>query len=338
MKAPRKTDRVYPGMNVHDAALARITRLYNEFPNVIINVSGGKDSTVVLGLALEVATKLGRLPVDALFIDQEAEWQSTVDLMRGYQQDDRIRLAWLQVPMRLFNATSTIEDSWLECWNPEKPEEWLRPKEPDSIHENVYGTDRFAALFVAYARHHHPNEPVASVTGMRADENLNRLTALTATAPYKDITWARADDKARGHFTFGPLYDWTTQDIWKAIHDYDWPYNAVYDRQYQHGTGLNNMRVSNLHHETALQSLATVQEAEPATWAALSQRLGSINTLKHIPEAYTIPKELPRAFESWEEYRDYLREHLITDPERRAQFERNWKRYSKNIYGGGQGR
>src|SRR3990167_1853639 len=102
----------YLDQNVFDAALERIRWLFDEFPNVVVNISGGKDSTVVLNLALMVAEEKGRLPLKVMFIDQEAEWQTVIDYIREIMADPRVDPKWLQVPIRLFNATSTIEP-WL---------------------------------------------------------------------------------------------------------------------------------------------------------------------------------------------------------------------------------
>ena len=46
---------IYLNKNVYEAAKERIRFVYEEFKNVIVNFSGGKDSTTVLHLALEVA-------------------------------------------------------------------------------------------------------------------------------------------------------------------------------------------------------------------------------------------------------------------------------------------
>ena len=69
----------YKDINVLDEAKIRINRIYDEFDNVIVGFSGGKDSTCVLNLALEIAKERNRLPQKVMFVDQEAEWQNTKD-------------------------------------------------------------------------------------------------------------------------------------------------------------------------------------------------------------------------------------------------------------------
>ena len=40
-----------------------------------------------------------------MFLDQEAEWQAVVDYTRTVMQNPEAEPHWLQVPIRLFNAT-----------------------------------------------------------------------------------------------------------------------------------------------------------------------------------------------------------------------------------------
>ena len=60
--------KVYSKKNVFDCALDRIRWVFREFNgNVIVSISGGKDSTVVMELALMVMRELketGELPKD----------------------------------------------------------------------------------------------------------------------------------------------------------------------------------------------------------------------------------------------------------------------------------
>lgn len=113
-----------------------------------------------------------------------------------------------------------------------------------------------------------------------------------------------------------PLYDWTWSDIWAAIHKNGWSYNAIYDAQYVAGISPMKMRVSNVHHETSVHSLFYMQEAEPKTWEKLTQRIAGIDMAGKLgSEDFWCPKELPHMFKSWTEYRDYLLEKLIDNPE-----------------------
>ena len=71
--------KIYLKDTVLEAARNRAARLFDEFDNLYVAFSGGKDSTVTLNLALEEAERRGRLPLPVIFIDQEAEWQATID-------------------------------------------------------------------------------------------------------------------------------------------------------------------------------------------------------------------------------------------------------------------
>jgi len=109
-----------------------------------------------------------------------------------------------------------------------------------------------------------------------------------------------------------PIYDWRLDDVWKYIYDNDLDYCEIYDRFYQYGVPNRNMRVSNVHHETAIAHLYYLQEIEPNTWNALTKRLKGINTAGQMNKAsYEMPKELPYMFEDWAEYRDYLVDNML---------------------------
>jgi len=87
--------KIYSKQNVWDAALERVRFVFDEFPNVIVGMSGGKDSTICLNLALKVAEEKGRLPLKVFFIDQEAEWDCVIDFMRTVMTDPRVTPLWL---------------------------------------------------------------------------------------------------------------------------------------------------------------------------------------------------------------------------------------------------
>jgi predicted phosphoadenosine phosphosulfate sulfurtransferase len=298
-----------PG-TVLDAALNRIRWLWDEFDgNVFVATSGGKDSAVTIELALMVARERDALPLDAYWLDQECELASTVDYQRQLADRPEVNLTWYQVPFRLFNATNH-QDAWANVWG--EGEDWVRPKEPDAYTVNDFGEDRFKPLLNAIGQRHGG----AMLTGMRKEESPMRSRGLTTGATYKWVTWVT---KGLDHFKFHPIYDWSFGDVWKAIHDHGWPYNRAYDHQFQYGTSLRDMRVSNYHHETALKTLWWLQEVEPDTWAKAVERHAGLNTAGHLREDFQVHR-LPFMFRSWAEYHDYLLENLVGDPADRAQF------------------
>ncbi len=131
---------------------------------------------------------------------------------------------------------------------------------------------------------------------------------------YKHITWAKRTTKKAEQFTFYPIYDWSYTDVWKYIHDNKIPYCKLYDLMYQYGVDVNDMRVSNLIHETALKSLDYMQEVDRDIWNGIVKRVKGVNTVNTLKtSSFTNVKELPFMFASWAEYVDYLLDNLITN-------------------------
>lgn len=322
--------KIFLKQSVYDAALDRIRWLFDEFPNLVVSYSGGKDSTVTLNLCLKVAEEKGRLPLPVMFLDQEAEWQLVIDHVREVMYDPRVKPYWLQVPFKITNATSGTAD-WLYAWEEGKENEWIHEKDPIAITENVFGTDRFAEIFGGFLNWLYPDQQACMVAGVRCSESPARMKGLTSFATYKWATWGKKRNEKKKQFDFYPIYDWDDSDVWKAIHDNKWPYCEIYDRMYQHGVPVRLMRVSNLHHETAVRVLFYVQEIERETWNKLANRLQGVNSVKHLRDDFITPQELPPMFKDWREYRDFLLEKLIED-ERKREIMRKQFANQDNLY------
>jgi predicted phosphoadenosine phosphosulfate sulfurtransferase len=320
--------RIHLNENVREAATRRVRWLFDEFPNVFVWWSGGKDSTVALNVTLEVAKERGRLPLNVGWIDQEAEWGATVAYARRVFERPDVRPFWLQCPFRLFNATSAT-DHWLNCWGPEDRHRWMHPQMPYALTDNVYGEDRFGAMFDAVILHHFPDTPTACIGGVRAEESPSRACSLTQQEAYRGETWGKPYDRKRGHYVFNPLYDWTLSDVWKAIHDGGWDYNRIYDTMYQYGIGSQDMRVSNIHHETAVRWLWCLQEFEPDTYERLTKRIEGIDCAGKMGASDYFVKDLPSMFGSWREYRDFLLDRLWSDEDWKATARRRFAKHDE---------
>lgn len=322
--------RAYLNKNVFDATIERLTRIYTEEENVVVFSSGGKDSTVILELAIIVAKTLNKLPVKVAFLDQESEYQATIDYMRKLKNRPEIELYWFQIPFILTNSTTlTKENEWLKCWDEGEKDKWMRAKEPDAITENNFGTVRFKELCERLGDYIFGKDSNhVAIIGVRGAESLNRYVLMhKEQASYKDILWASKGYRA-GVFRLYPIYDWEDSDVWHAIAKYKWSYNHLYDKMFQLGIPAHQMRVSSIIHETGIHGLKYLKEAEPKTFERLSLRIGGVNTynMMYKKDAYSV-KKLPVAFGSWVEYRDYLIDKLIA-PENKKLFINAFKKHT----------
>lgn len=305
--------RMYRQENVWDAALNRIRWLYDEFDNVVVSMSGGKDSTIIYELAKIVAAEKDRLPVTVMWLDQECEFAGTVEYMRNVFYSPNVNPRWYQIPFQLFNATSK-DDPWLHVWGPEDEDIWVREQDPISVKENIYGTERFRDLLDRITATEYEGQRVVALTGVRGEESRLRMASSTGLPTYKWATWGAKNKQAkRGTeaYSMHPIYDWGWLDVWKAILDNGWAYNSHYDAMYRYGIPVNKMRVSNYHHETAVHALFYLQEIEPETYQRATQRIGGLDTAGKMGTDDYFIRELPFMFKDWKEYRDYLMVNLI---------------------------
>lgn len=319
--------KIYSKQNVYDKSIERINRLFDEFDNVVVGFSGGKDSTACLNLTLEVAEKRNRLPLKVLWIDQEGEWQGTADYCEKVFADHRVEPMWFQMPMKWYNNVSA-HSKYIHIW--EEGKKHMREKSPISIKENVYLDFGFQELFQKIFEVHFPNQKSCYIAGMRTEESPKRMMVLTSALTYKDITWGKKLNKEYEHFTFYPIYDWSYSDVWKYILDNKIEYNKIYDAMFTHGVKVQDMRISNLHHETAIQNLLLIQEIEPDTWNKIAERIDGANAIKHLKtDAFKCPKDLPFMFSSWREYALYLAENLTDDYEFNRKLNKHIEKNSK---------
>jgi predicted phosphoadenosine phosphosulfate sulfurtransferase len=203
----------------------------------------------------------------------------------------------------------------------------VRDKEPDSIHVNDFGVDRFAKVLTATGDREVPGGCV--LTGVRAQESRARRVGLTTMPTYKWATWG---SKQPNHVVLHPIYDWTYRDVWHAIHTNGWAYNRLYTEMYRWGIRPDRMAVSNYHHEQAVGYLFYLQEVEPATWAKATKRLHGINTAGHVGADDFYAADLPFMFNDWVDYRDYLLANLITDLDARAKFTRKFESIDRRLW------
>ena len=307
--------RIYKKESVLEEALDRFEFLFEEFDRVIVNISGGKDSTIVLELALSVARKLNRLPLEVMFFDQEAEIMSVIEYIRNIQAREEIKFHWYQIPITI-NTSASVSEQSIICWDKDKEDIWVREKEKESIKENVYyPMDTYfnkCFNFIAEKDFVGKDGKSCMVGGVRAEESVIRMAYLSKGNVYKGVTWGKNTSKntGKGRYVFYPIYDWSYTDVWKYIYENQIEYADYYNLMFMKKVAIPDMRVSCVFHENSVKALEYLSEYEPDNWNKISVRIVGANTYKTLKgESYTRPKKLPYMFNTW---RDYFLHLLVT--------------------------
>ena len=119
-------------MNVFDALQKRFAFLFQEFKNIYISFSGGKDSGVLLNLLLDYRNKYASDRVIGVFHqDFEAQYTVTTDYItrtfKRLENESGIDLYWVCLPMatRTFNEANADEEcagviTWMHTFSPAK--------------------------------------------------------------------------------------------------------------------------------------------------------------------------------------------------------------------------
>lgn len=308
-------------LDVLSAAQKRISYLFDNYDNIQLAFSGGKDSTALFHLINSEAKKRNRKFI-LYFQDQEAEYQGTIDFVEWAMSQPNVIPQWYQVPIFMTNAASH-EQLFLWAWG--EDEEWVRPKNKLAIQsiENKY-PKRFYKfnLWVAQQNRKNLEGSFVSIIGLRAEESPDRRFVMFGED--SDLFWLRR--KTEPHKAY-PIIDWSYTDVWKYMIENNLPYNKVYDKMYMLGGNLRNFRVSNLVHEKAFRCLTDLQELEPETYNQLERRLKGVHTAAMYGKEnmiYSI-KELPEHFKSWKAYKDFLLNSIHPDLKRIFEFQ--WSRF-----------
>ena len=332
---------VYMPENVKEALFQRLNYIFDEFDNIQVSISGGKDSTVLAWAALQVARERGR-KIGIFFLDEEVVYQSTVEQVRYLMTlypENTIK-QWLQFPFKLTNATS-FSDSQLICWEPGKSKSWMRHKEPDSIKakpwseesETVGNKTKGFGFYDVIDNWERIHPGTAFLVGCRATESPNRYRAVVKNPGYKSCYWSTKLKKSPGSATFYPLYDWNFHDVWKFIAENNIRYSKIYDYQYKKGMGMQEIRVSSLIHEKSFKALVELPEFEPKTYDRLLKRIDGIQVGNLYGKDALLLKcrKLPPNFKNWMEYRDFLLQ-TYPDESKKWIFEKRYSNQLNNNY------
>lgn len=286
--------RQYLTDNVYEAAVKRIEFLFQEFDNIYVSFSGGKDSGVLLNMVFRYMRENNvSRKISVYYMDYEGSYQYTEDFIRRMVETnaDLIDLYWVCLTYKTKCGVSIYRNYWLP-WNREEREIWVREypvlgnglqvitednQEFDFYHHGIEDTE-FDEKFNAWIHRRYVATRTVGLLGIRAQESVHRWRAVAGERKintYKGRKWLTVMGKDR--YLAYPLYDWQTEDIWTANAQEGFDYNRLYDLYYQAGVELGDMRVASAFIDEGVASLGLHRAIEPDGWAKLVGRVNGAN-------------------------------------------------------------
>ena len=318
--------RQYINKNVYEAFLDRMQFIFQEFENIFVSFSGGKDSGLLLNMVLDFRnTYAPNRRIGIFHQDFEAQYTVTSEYVeRTFERMEReknVDLYWVCLPMATRTCFSSYQMYWYP-WDDKQQEIWVRPmpkkKYVINMRNNPITTYRYrmhqedlARQFGRWYRLSHGNRKSVSLLGVRANESLQRYSGIiNKKYGYKDQCWITRQFKDT--YAASPLYDWKSDDIWHANALFGYDYNKLYDLYYMAGLKPSQMRVASPFNDYAKDSLNLYRVIDPAIWARLVGRVQGANfgaiygkTKAMAYHSLSLPKG-----HTWESYTKFLLDTL----------------------------
>jgi predicted phosphoadenosine phosphosulfate sulfurtransferase len=271
--------------NVLTSAKERISFTFDNFENILLSFSGGKDSSVMFHLVMEEAILRNR-KIGVMLIDFEAQYLNTEihakEMFTKYRP--WIDIHWVCLPMKLRNAVSNYQPVWT-CWDKERQSDWVRelPKFEGVVSDiNYYPffvpNLEFEEFIVMFAEWYSKGKPLATFVGIRCDESLNRFRtiAIADKEIYKRKRWTTK--VINNVYNIYPIYDWRTKDIWVYNTKYKKCYNKTYDLMHKAGLPLSQQRLCQPYGDDQRKCLCLYHILEPHSWFKIVARVNGANS------------------------------------------------------------
>jgi len=312
--------------NVYEATQKRLKYIFEEFDNIFVSFSGGKDSGLLLELTLDFQKKYyPEKKIGVFHQDFEAQYRFTTEYVeRTFERiKDDVEPYWVCLPMATRTAVSNYEMYWYP-WDDKKEDIWVRPMPEHpyviNLKNNPMRTYRYrmhqedlAKQFCRWYRIKHGNKKTVCLLGIRADESVQRYSGFFRKKyGYDGKCWISKQFK--DVWTASPIYDWSKQDVWHANYLFNYDYNELYDLYYKAGITLDQMRVASPFNDYSKDSLNLYRVLDPEMWAKIVGRVQGANfgAIYGKTKALAYKKLTLPEGHTWESYTRFLLSTLPT--------------------------
>ena len=169
--------------NVYELSQERLRIIFNEFDNICVSFSGGKDSGVLLNLCIDYIRR-HRLNVrlNVFHMDYEIQYKMTIDYLDRIlkENSDILNVYRICVPFRVPTCTSMYqtfwrpwEDSKQDLWVRQMPENCMTKVDFDFYTPTMWDYD-FQKHFSEWLHKKHGAVRTCFLVGIRTQESFNR--------------------------------------------------------------------------------------------------------------------------------------------------------------------
>lgn len=276
-------------INVYESLMNRFKLLFEEFDNIYVSFSGGKDSGLLLNLVIDYRNKFyPKKKIGIFHQDFEAQYSYTTEYVERTMErlKDQAELYWVCLPMATRTSLSNYKMYWYP-WDDKKKELWIRTlpqhdyvitldNNPITTYKYKMHQEDLAKQFGRYYKISHGGNSTVCLLGIRADESLHRYNGfLNKKQGYKKQCWIT--NQFKNVYVASPLYDWSVSDVWHAMFQNNYEYNKLYDMFFLAGLKPSKMRVASPFNDYAKESLNLYRVIDPVTWVKLLGRVEGVN-------------------------------------------------------------
>ena len=303
--------------NVYELTQERLKMIFEEFDNIYISFSGGKDSGVLLNLCIDYIRQNSlKRKIGIFHMNYEVQYSMTIDYVNRVLETNRdiLDVYRICVPFRVTTCTSMYQSYW-RPWDEQKKEAWVREMPKDAMkvdkfpfyNRKMWDYD-FQIKFSRWLHLQKAARRTCCLVGIRTQESYNRWRTIYrgVKKQYKNCMWSTEIDE--NVYNLYPLYDWKTEDIWIANGKFGWDYNKLYDLYYQAGVSLDRQRVASPFISEAIESLALYKVIDPDTWGKMIGRVNGIGFAGLYGNTHAAGRKsirLPEGY-TWKSFMEFL--------------------------------